>query len=99
MKAWPLLAMVLCLGLFAQDRPFEFSRTDHHKIVFQLRSDSIIQKQGSVVILRGHTKITTQGLTVSADEMEFNQDTGEIEPRGNVRVQLYSRHRFPSDRR
>jgi len=61
MKAWPLLAMVLCLGLFAQDRPFEFSRTDHHKIVFQLRSDSIIQKQGSVSFFVGTRRSPHKG--------------------------------------
>jgi hypothetical protein len=31
---------------------------------------------------------TKAALTISADEMKYNQDTGEIEPRGNVRVKL-----------
>src|SRR5207253_7552093 len=28
-------------------------------------------------------------LTISFDEMKYNPDTGEIEPRGNVRVKLH----------
>jgi len=31
---------------------------------------------------------TKAALTISADEMKYNQYTGEIEPRGNVRVKL-----------
>jgi lipopolysaccharide assembly outer membrane protein LptD (OstA) len=31
---------------------------------------------------------TKAALTISADEMKYNRNTGEIEPRGNVRVKL-----------
>jgi len=31
---------------------------------------------------------TRAAVTISADEMKYNRNTGEIEPRGNVRVKL-----------
>ena len=33
--------------------------------------------------------VGTTALTLSFDEMKYNPDTGEIEPRGNVRVKLH----------
>ncbi len=85
--AGTLLIIVFSLSLLAQDKPFEITRMEDGKIVSQLQADSI-QKEGPIVILSGHATITANLMTVSADEMEFNQKTGQIEPHGNVRIQI-----------
>ncbi len=43
---------------------------------------------GSVLHLKGAVQITTDKIAVSADEADFNGTSGEIEARGNVRVNL-----------
>jgi lipopolysaccharide assembly outer membrane protein LptD (OstA) len=92
MKAWPILLVVICLALLAQDQPFMLGNFTHavpDEILFQMQSDSVVPTtQEGISILRGHAKITTKLMTISADEMDYNTNTGEIKPRGNVRVRL-----------
>jgi lipopolysaccharide assembly outer membrane protein LptD (OstA) len=45
-----------------------------------------IQRDGEVMHLKGNVKILQQKVTITADEADYHLDTGEIEPRGNVRV-------------
>src|SRR5437588_9841638 len=93
MKAWLFLAVICCLSLIAQERPKPTLLLAHHTkagaeiIDWTMESDSM-ERQGSTVILRGNAKITTKTIVVRADEMEFNETTSELKPRGNVRVQM-----------
>ena len=45
-----------------------------------------IQRDGTVLHLKGGVKIIQERIIVTADEAEYHTDTGEIEPRGNVRI-------------
>ena len=87
MNKWPILLVVLCLGLLGQDRQ------PNHRCVLRMTGHTVeisIENQvqfGTPQVLK--TVIETKAtLTISADEMKFNQNTGEIEPRGNVRVKF-----------
>ena len=81
------------MSLIAQERPKPTLLLAHHTkagaeiIDWTMESDSM-ERQGSTVILRGNAKITTKTIVVRADEMEFNETTSELKPRGNVRVQM-----------
>jgi len=94
MKKWPILLVVLCLALFGQDREAKYHLVPYNSI----RDDVAVrivygrpEKQGPVDIARDPL-IQTNVLTITADEMEWNHDTGEVQLRGNVRV------KFPSPR-
>ena len=84
MKKWPFLLLVVCLGLLGKNRQVQDGR-------FALRIQgsgmelSFQKPTGEAVVLK--TK-AGRGLTISADAMIFHEDTGEIEPTGNVRVKL-----------
>ena len=88
--AGTLLIIVFSLSLLAKDKPFVITRMEDGKTVWQLQADSISQKEGPgpAVILSGHATLTTNLMTVSADEMEFKPENGQIEPHGNVRIQI-----------
>jgi lipopolysaccharide assembly outer membrane protein LptD (OstA) len=43
---------------------------------------------GAVTHLAGHVMIETDGMTLRADEADFNSDTTEIVARGEVHVKL-----------
>jgi lipopolysaccharide assembly outer membrane protein LptD (OstA) len=45
-----------------------------------------VQQNSGIVFLKGSVEINLGGYTLLADEAEYHQDTGEIQPRGNVRV-------------
>ncbi len=84
MKKWSLL-LLLCFGLLGQDR-----QPNNRRYVLRIIGRTVelgIEEDGSSVMLR---KVApgAKVLTISADEMKYNEDTGEIEPRGNVRVKL-----------
>ena len=89
MKTWPLLLAVLCFVLLGQDRPadFNFVHMDRGNLVFSITAKNVEQESGSVVILKNAT-MTTKVLNISADEMKYDQDTGEAELRGTVRVKI-----------
>ena len=87
MSKWPILLMVLCLGLLGQDRQ------PNRRCVLRVTGHTVeisIENQfpfGPPEVLK--TVIETKAaLTISADEMKYNQKTGEIEPRGNVRGKI-----------
>jgi hypothetical protein len=87
MRKWPILLMVLCLGLLGQDR--QPNRRCVLRVIGHTVEISIETRDqfGPPKILKTVMK-TNSALTISADEMMYNQDNGEIEPRGNVRVKL-----------
>ncbi len=50
-----------------------------------------IQHDGEVMHLKGNVKIVQEKVTIAADEADYHLDTGEIKPRGNVRVTPHKR--------
>ena len=87
MNKGPILLVVLCLGLLGQDRQPNrrcVLRVTGHTVEMSIENPS---QFGTPQILK--TVIETRAaVTISADEMKYNRNTGEIEPRGNVRVKL-----------
>jgi lipopolysaccharide assembly outer membrane protein LptD (OstA) len=49
---------------------------------------SAIQRQAPIVQLRGNVEIRTKDMILRADEADYDQNTGEIEARGTVRIKL-----------
>src|SRR5260370_1420389 len=47
-----------------------------------------ISRQGPVHQLRGNAGLETSAVSIRADEIDYNQDTNEIDARGNVHVKL-----------
>jgi len=87
MKTWPLLLAVLCFVLLGQDRPVNFVHMERGNVLFSITAKNIEKESGSVVILTNAT-VTTKVLNISADEMKYDQETGEAELHGNVRVRI-----------
>ena len=50
-----------------------------------------VEKIGSAVQLKGSVEFRTEAMVLTADEAEYNTETGEIFPRGNVRVKLLTK--------
>jgi hypothetical protein len=53
-----------------------------------LRAERMDHPEGPLVHLKGHAEIRTQAVIVRADEADFNQDTLEVEARGDVHIRL-----------
>jgi lipopolysaccharide assembly outer membrane protein LptD (OstA) len=47
-----------------------------------------ISRQGPVHHLRGNAMLETSAVSVRADEIDFNQETNEIDAKGSVHVKL-----------
>jgi lipopolysaccharide assembly outer membrane protein LptD (OstA) len=47
-----------------------------------------IQRRAPIVQLRGNVEIKTKDMIFRADEADYDQNTGEIEARGTVRIKL-----------
>ena len=47
-----------------------------------------IQRRAPLVQLRGNVEIRTKDMILRADEASYNQNTGEIEANGAVRIKL-----------
>lgn len=47
-----------------------------------------ISRHGPVHQLRGNAELETSAVSIRADEIDYNQDTNEIEARGSVHVKL-----------
>jgi len=47
-----------------------------------------IQRQAPVFQLKGSVEIRTKDMILRADEADYNENTGEIEARGTVRIKL-----------
>lgn len=46
------------------------------------------QKEGSLTRCRGDVEMATHSFVLRADEVDYHNDTGTAEARGNVRIQL-----------
>ena len=56
----------------------------------EIAVDAAIQEvEGSMRRFRGHAKIEVTEMAVSADEIDYNEDTGAIEARGHVHYQNF----------
>ena len=49
------------------------------------KSDNVV-RSGDLVQLRGNVEVHTPGTFVQADDVDYHLSTGEMEPRGNVRI-------------
>jgi|SRR5690349_10625064 lipopolysaccharide export system protein LptA len=87
MKKWPLLLIPLCFALMGQDRPFHYIRTEAGNTLLSITAKTLEKDSGAVVTM-ANAVVTTKVLTISADKMKFNRDTGEIEVNGNVQVRI-----------
>ena len=94
MKTWILLLVVSCLALLGQEYrlttpsgTFIFTRTDRGQVLLNIAAKNAEKQSGSIVILTNAT-MTTKILNISADEMKYNEETGEAELRGNVHVKI-----------
>ena len=47
-----------------------------------------ISRQGPVHQMRGNAELETSAVSIRADEIDYNQDTNEIEAHGSVHVKL-----------
>ncbi|SPF56563.1 exported hypothetical protein [Candidatus Sulfopaludibacter sp. SbA4] len=45
-------------------------------------------RQGPVYQMRGNAELETSAVSIRADEIDYNQDTNEIDARGSVHVKL-----------
>ena len=53
-------------------------------------SATVIQRQAPVVQLRGNVEIRTRDMLLRAEEVSYNENTGEIEARAAVYIKLES---------
>ena len=53
-------------------------------------SATVIQRQAPVVQLRGNVEIRTRDMLLRAEEVNYNENTGEIEARAAVYIKLES---------
>jgi hypothetical protein len=91
MKKWPILLVVLCLGLLGQDQRASSNRYVLHLIghTAQLslahfgHYDNPLLSPGVLLSQR-----KAVDLTISAEEMAWDHDTGEIKLTGNVRLKI-----------
>ncbi|HET9220226.1 MAG TPA: hypothetical protein VFR18_24820 [Terriglobia bacterium] len=47
-----------------------------------------IQRQAPIIRLRGNVEIRTKDMILHGSEADYNENTGEIEARGTVRIKL-----------
>ena len=47
-----------------------------------------IQRQAPIIRLRGNVEIRTKDMILRGGEADYNENTGEIEARGTVRIKL-----------
>ena len=87
MNKWPILLVLLCLGLLGKDRELNrrcVLRVTGHTV--EISIETPVQFGPAQMV---KTVIQTKAsVTISADEMKYDRNTGEIELRGNVRVKL-----------
>ena len=92
MKSGLLVICLVLLPLTAQDR------SDGEKLTVggglkglqpmprvQVKAESILENSG-IIHLKGTVEINLGTHTLLADEAEYNQDTGEIQAHGDVRL-------------
>jgi hypothetical protein len=95
MKKWCLLLVVVCSALLGQDRSWVQDREAEYHLV-PYNSKGLLRIVHQRTERRGPREIfpkpliQTKILAITADEMEWNHDTGEIRLSGNVRLSMPS---------
>jgi lipopolysaccharide assembly outer membrane protein LptD (OstA) len=84
MKPLALMLLVIC-SMLAMPQEQSKSAPSANQIVLSAEQEIT---QGVNVKLRGHVQIETGSVIVSADEADYDPMTGQINPRGHVRVRL-----------
>jgi lipopolysaccharide assembly outer membrane protein LptD (OstA) len=92
------IALIACLPVFAQDQLaikfLAFKTSTGVRISGTLHDEPLvgtatsIQGDGALHVarLKGNVEISINGMKLQADEVDLHWDSGEIEPRGNVRL-------------
>jgi len=82
-----LLLGFLCIcsfAAFSQTKPFYAEPTDD----VSLQADQVTRTADLIVVMKGNVHVTMKGVTVYADEAEYNYLTGELTPAGHVRIKM-----------
>ena len=96
MKKSCLLLVIVCFALLGQDRSWVQDReAEYHLVPYDsIRAKSHLRIVHQRTERRGPLEIfpkpliQTRNLAITADEMEWNHDTGEIRLTGNVRLSM-----------
>jgi hypothetical protein len=96
MKKWWLLLAIVSFALLGQDRSWVQDReAEYHLVPYDsIRSKTPLRIVHERTERRGPREIfpkpmiQTKNLAITADEMEWNHDTGEIRLTGNVRLSM-----------
>jgi lipopolysaccharide assembly outer membrane protein LptD (OstA) len=77
--------LCLCsIAVFSQTKPFFAEPTDD----VSLQADQVARTADLIVAMKGNVHVTMKGVTVYADEAEYNYVTGELTPSGHVRIKI-----------
>jgi lipopolysaccharide assembly outer membrane protein LptD (OstA) len=79
-----LLLGFLCICSFGQTSPFYAEPTDE----VRLQAEQVTRTADLIVHMKGNVHVTMKGVTVYADEAEYNYVTGELTPQGHVRIKV-----------
>ena len=98
-------ALLACVPVFAQDQIRNSSRNDTtiyrvrgtYRVVgfenqLNITSTNLewVDRNAGLIRLTGNVEIRTKGIVMTADEADYHMGTGEIEPRGNVRLMPFA---------
>jgi lipopolysaccharide assembly outer membrane protein LptD (OstA) len=99
------IALLACLPVFAQDQTRSVPRNDttiyriggtyrvvgfENQLIITSTNLEWIDHNTGLIRLTGKVEIRTKGTVLTADEADYHMGTGEIEPRGNVRLMPFA---------
>jgi lipopolysaccharide assembly outer membrane protein LptD (OstA) len=86
-----ILLVLLALPSLAQDNRLHIRSTGPQGNV-SIAAESIERgaTYPSTIKLRGRVEVKWKGMQLSADEADYNEATGELQPRGNVTLKPYA---------
>ncbi|MCL5006243.1 MAG: hypothetical protein M1404_06880 [Acidobacteria bacterium] len=77
------MLIILNLDTFGQQSPFTPRKAGEQTSTVTIHADSQ-EKNGNIYYLRGHVEVNYVGAAVTADEISYNDVTGEIVAKGHV---------------
>ena len=75
---------VCAIAVFSQTAPFYAEPSTD----VRLEADQVTRLADLSVAMKGHVHVTMKGVTIDADEAEYNYVTGELTPSGHVRIKV-----------
>jgi lipopolysaccharide assembly outer membrane protein LptD (OstA) len=54
-----------------------------------LQADQMTRTADLIITMKGNVRANIKGVTVYADEAEYNSVTGELTPKGHVRIRMW----------